>query len=165
MTLSLQFFSLLLMMASGILIGAIIEGTRFLTENFSKRSFVFKYRVGLEVIIWILLGLGTFYLLYEVRDGIWRVYDPLAQLVGILFYEQFFQPIFRLAGRIFLRLIVKPIWFVIHIFITIVHKILRLFVNIIRAIAQPFHFLYKKTLHLALQKKPNLRYNKKYTKN
>ena len=28
----------------------------------------------------------------------------LAQIVGILLYEQLFQPIFRLVGRIFLRI-------------------------------------------------------------
>lgn len=165
MTLSLQFLSLLLMIASGILVGAIIEGTRFVTESFSKRSFVYKYRVGLEIIIWISLGLGTFYLLYEVRDGIWRIYDPLAQIVGILLYEQLFQPIFRLAGRIFLSLIVKPIWFIIRLFITIIRKIIQLIVIIVLFITKPFQYVYKKTIHLALQKKPNFRYNKKYTKN
>ncbi|MEI4771506.1 spore cortex biosynthesis protein YabQ [Psychrobacillus sp. FJAT-51614] len=165
MTLSLQFISLLLMIASGILVGAIIEGTRFVTESFSKRSFVYKYRVGLEIIIWIFLGLGTFYLLYEVRDGIWRIYDPLAQIVGILLYEQIFQPVFRLAGRIFLSLIVKPIWFIIRLFISIIRKIIQLLVIIVIFLTKPFHYVYKKTIHLALQKIPNFRYNKKYTKN
>jgi hypothetical protein len=165
MTLSLQFVSLLLMMVSGILIGAIIEGTRFLTESFSKRSFVFKYRIGIEIIIWTSLGLGTFLLIYEVRDGIWRVYDPLAQLLGILLYEKIFQPAFRLAGRIFLRLIVKPIWFIVHALFVVFGKLISFIILIIFAITKPFRVIYKKTMHLALQKKPNFRYNKKYTKN
>lgn len=165
MTLSLQFLSLLLMMVSGILIGAIIEGTRFLTKVFSKRSLIFKYQVGLEIIIWVLLGLGTFYLLYEVRDGIWRVYDPLAQIVGIILYEQIFQPVFQLAGRIFLRLIVKPIWFIIHVIIVILGKLFNFITVIIVALVRPFHTLYKKTLRLTLLKKTIFRYNKKYTKN
>ncbi|QFF97400.1 hypothetical protein PB01_00330 [Psychrobacillus glaciei] len=165
MTLSLQFVSLLLLMVSGILIGAIIEGTRFLTGSFSKRSFIFKSRIGIEVIIWISLGLGTFFLLYEVRDGVWRVYDPLAQLLGILLYEKLFQPAFQLTGRIFLRLIVKPIWFILHAFITLIGKISSLIFLLILVITKPFRYIYLKTLHLALQKKPNFRYNKKYTKN
>ena len=114
MTLSLQFYSLMLMIGSGILGGAVIEGTRFITEHTPKRSFVFKYQVVIEIIVWILMGLATFYILYSVRDGIWRIYDPLAQVLGILLYQLFFQPVFRLAGRIFLRLIVKPIWFIIR---------------------------------------------------
>ena len=161
MTLSLQFVSLLLMAASGITIGAIIEGTRFLTESFSKRSFIFKSRFVLEIMVWIIVGLGTFYLLFEVRDGTWRIYDPLAQLVGILLYEQFFQPIFRFMGRVFLNVIVKPILFIIQIFITIISKILLFLRIILITIARPFRFIYKKTIHLALQKTPKLRYNKK----
>lgn len=165
MTLSLQFFSLLSMLTSGVLIGAIIEGTRFLTGVFSKRSFIFKYRIGIEIIVWILLGLGTFYVLYEVRDGIWRIYDPLAQLVGILLYEQLFQPVFRFVGRIFITLIIKPIWFIIRIFLMIISKILRFILLILITIAHPFRYLYKKTLRWTLQKKTKLSYNKKYTKN
>lgn len=165
MTLSLQFYSLLLMVLSGIVIGAIIEGARFVMNSFPKRTFVFKYSAALEIVVWIILGLGTFYILFNVRDGIWRIYDPLAQIVGILLYEQLFQPIFRLAGRIFLRIVIQPIWFLIRIFVTIINKIFRLMGFILVTIVRPFHFIYKKIWHLALKKKPNFRYNKKYTKN
>lgn len=165
MTLSLQFYSLLLMVLSGILIGAIIEGARFVMNSFPKRTFVFKYSAALEIVVWIILGLGTFYILFNVRDGIWRIYDPLAQIVGILLYEQLFQPIFRLAGRIFLRIVIQPIWFLIRIFVTIINKIFRLIGFVLVTIVRPFHFIYKKIWHLALKKKPNFRYNKKYTKN
>ncbi|GGA48490.1 spore cortex biosynthesis protein YabQ [Psychrobacillus lasiicapitis] len=165
MTLSLQFFSLLLMVLSGVVVGAIIEGTRFVMNSFPKRTFVFKYSTALEIIIWILLGLGTFYILFQVRDGIWRIYDPLAQIVGILLYEQLFQPIFRFMGRVFLRMIIQPIWFIIRIIVTIIRKILRLIALILLTIVRPFRFIYKKMRHLALKKKPKFRYNKKYTKN
>lgn len=165
MTLSLQFFSLLMMVLSGIVIGAIIEGTRFLTDSFPRRSFVFKYRIALEIIVWVILGLGTFYILFSIRDGIWRIYDPLAQIVGVLLYEQLFQPVFRLAGRIFLRVIVQPIWLIIRILVFIIHKIVRFLVVLILLILKPFRFLFQKLWHLALQKKPKFRYNKKYTKN
>lgn len=164
MTLSLQFFSLLLMVLSGLIIGAVIEGTRFLTESFPRRSFIFKYRVGIEIIIWLLLGLATFYLLYEIRDGIWRVYDPLAQIVGILLYEQIFQPVFQLGGRIFLRLLVKPIWFIIRTIVMVIRKILHFFIVVIGAIIHPLLFPFKKMWHLALQKKRNIKYTFKYTK-
>ncbi|MBD7946254.1 MULTISPECIES: spore cortex biosynthesis protein YabQ [Psychrobacillus] len=164
MTLSLQFYSLLLMIASGILVGAIIEGTRFITEHTPRRSFVFKYRVILEIIVWILMGLATFYILFNVRDGIWRIYDPLAQVFGILLYQLFFQPVFRLAGRIFLRLVVMPIWFIIRIILTILRKIMHLILFIIRFILMPFLILYKKIKQLALQKLPKMSYNKRYKK-
>ncbi|MFJ8066754.1 spore cortex biosynthesis protein YabQ [Psychrobacillus sp. NPDC096426] len=165
MTLSLQFYSLLLMVLSGVVIGAIIEGTRFVTNSFPKRTYVNKYSIAIEIIVWILLGLGTFYILFRVRDGIWRIYDPLAQVVGILLYEQLFQPIFRLVGRIFLHIVIQPIWFIFRIFILIIHKIFILIGIVLATIVRPFYFLYKKIWHLALKKIPNFRYNKKYTKN
>ena len=164
MTLSLQFFSLLLMVFSGILVGAIIEGTRFVTGSFPRRTFVYKYRVVLEIFTWMVLGLVSFYILFKVRDGVWRIYDPLAQMVGILLYDQLFQPVFRLLGRIFLRLIVQPIWWIIHFIWLVITKIIHLIWVLISFFFKPFHFLFQKTWHLALQKKPNFRYNKKYTK-
>lgn len=164
MTLSLQFFSLLLMVFSGILVGAIIEGARFVTGSFPRRSYVYKYRIVLEIFIWITLGLSSFYILFEVRDGVWRIYDPLAQIVGILLYDQIFQPVFRLMGRIFLRLIIQPIWWIIRFIWMVVNKIVHLIWTLISFIFKPFHFLFQKTWHLALQKKPNFRYNGKYTK-
>lgn len=164
MTLSLQFFSLLLMVFSGILVGAIIEGTRFVTGSFPRRTLVYKYRVVLEIFTWLVLGFVSFYILFEVRDGVWRIYDPLAQIVGILLYDQLFQPGFRLLGRIFLRLIVQPIWWIIHFIWLVITKIIHLIWLLISFFFKPFHFLFQKTWHLALQKKPNFRYNKKYTK-
>lgn len=164
MTLSLQFFSLLLMVFSGVLVGAIIEGTRFVTGSFPRRSYVYKYRIVLEIFVWITLGLGSFYILFEVRDGIWRIYDPLAQIVGILLYDQLFQPVFRLMGRIFLRLIIQPIWWIMRFIWIVVNKIIQLIWMLISFILKPFRFLFQKTWHLALQKKSNLRYNEKYTK-
>jgi hypothetical protein len=164
MTLSLQFFSLLLMVFSGILVGAIIEGTRFVTGSFPRRSYVYKYRIVLEIFVWIALGLCSFFVLFEVRDGVWRIYDPLAQIVGILLYDQLFQPVFRLFGRIFLRLIIQPIWWIICFIWLVVNKTFLLIWTLISFIFKPFHFLFQKTWHLALQKKPNIRYNRKYTK-
>ncbi|SFQ78215.1 Spore cortex protein YabQ (Spore_YabQ) [Psychrobacillus psychrotolerans] len=164
MTLSLQFFSLLLMVCSGVLVGAIIEGTRFITESFPRRSYVYKYRVVLEVFVWIALGLGSFYILYDVRDGVWRIYDPLAQIVGILLYDQLFQPVFRLTGRIILRLIIQPIWWIIHFIWIVINKVIHLIWMLISFILKPFQYIFRKTWHLALQKKPNFRYNRKYTK-
>ncbi|WP_419960530.1 spore cortex biosynthesis protein YabQ [Psychrobacillus sp. BM2] len=164
MTLSLQFFSLLLMVFSGVLVGAIIEGTRFVTGSFPRRSYVYKYRIVFEIFVWITLGLGSFYILFEVRDGVWRIYDPLAQIVGILLYDQLFQPVFRLLGRIFLRLIIQPIWWIIRFIWILVYKIIHLVWVLISFIFKPFRFLFLKTWHLALQKKPNFRYNRKYTK-
>ncbi len=161
MTLSLQFFSLLLMIISGVVVGAIIEGTRFVTESTPRRSFFYKYRVVIEVVAWIVLGLGTFYILYTIRDGIWRIYDPLAQLLGILLYEQIFQPIFRFIGRVSVRVIVRPLWFILKLLTRIILKILQLLVRIIGIVLTPVTYLYKKILHLALQKLPKDRYNKR----
>ncbi len=161
MTLSLQFFSLLLMMISGVIVGAIIEGLRFVMHSTPRRSFFYKYRIYIEIVAWIVLGLGTFYILYTVRDGIWRIYDPLAQLLGILLYEQVFQPIFRFAGRVCLRFIIRPLWILLKLLTRLVLKFVQFLLRILRFLLSPIVYIYKNTLHLALQNFLKKRYNKK----
>ncbi len=39
-----------------------------------------------EVIGWVVVGCWTFYILFLVRDGAWRMYDPFAQISGMLLY-------------------------------------------------------------------------------
>jgi len=149
------------MIVSGVVVGAIIEGLRFVTESTPRRSFLYKYRIYMEIVAWIVLGLGTFYILYSVRDGIWRIYDPLAQLLGILLYEQVFQPVFRFAGRVFLRLIVRPLWFILKLLTTLILKLIQILARILGILLTPVTYIYKNTLHLALQNFRKYRYNKR----
>ena len=72
------------------------------TAHAGKKSLIRKYAVVLEVIGWVFVGCGTFYVLFLVRDGAWRMYDPFAQISGMLLYASFFYRPFRFLGRILL---------------------------------------------------------------
>ena len=121
MSLSVQFLSLLAMIGTGIVAGAFMDMIGTGTAYAGKKSIIRKYAVVLEVIGWIVVGCGTFYILYLVRDGAWRIYDPFAQISGMLLYASFFHKPFRFLGRILFILFVKPLWFIVHLLVSIDH--------------------------------------------
>lgn len=149
MSLSVQFLSLLAMIGTGIAGGAFMDMVGTGTAYAGKKSLIRKYAVVLEVIGWILVGCGTFYILYLVRDGAWRMYDPVAQVSGLLLYASFFYKPFRLLGRILLILFVKPIWFMIRLIVTIVRQIIRVLVKLLAFFSLPF----VKLFHLLSRKR------------
>ncbi|MFC5590888.1 spore cortex biosynthesis protein YabQ [Sporosarcina soli] len=143
MSLSVQFLSLLAMIGTGIVAGAFMDMIGTGTAYAGKKSFIRKYAVAIEVIGWVLVGCGTFYVLYLVRDGAWRMYDPVAQVSGLLLYASFFYRPFRLLGRIVLLLVVKPLWFLIRLIVSIVRQIIRLLMKILSVLVLPFVKLFR----------------------
>lgn len=144
MSLSVQFLSLLAMIGTGIgggafmdLIGTGIDGT-------GKRSFIRKYGVFLEVIGWIIVGCASFYILFLVRDGAWRMYDPVAQICGLLLYASIFHRPFRFFGRLLNMLIIKPIVFVIVLIYKVIRQIVRMIFRVLMFLLKPFFYLYDK---------------------
>lgn len=138
MTVSLQFISLLVMMASGILTAAGVDAVRFLYSHAKPGSLLFRLSNALEVTAWLVLGIGTFYVLFEIRDGAWRIYDPLAQIAGIFLYESIFQRPFRFLGRIIRKLLFKPIWLVIQLFVRIIIWIIQFIQKVLLLFVRPF---------------------------
>lgn len=109
-----------------------------------KKSIIRKYAVPLEVIGWILIGCASFYVLFVVRDGAWRMYDPVAQICGMLLYASIFHRPFRFFGRILNMLIIKPIVFIIRLVVKIISQLVMLLVKIVRFLLSPFIYLYNK---------------------
>ena len=66
MSLSVQFLSLLAMIGTGIVAGAFMDMIGTGTAHAGKKSIIRKHAVWLEVIGWIFVGCGTFYILYLV---------------------------------------------------------------------------------------------------
>ena len=143
MSLSVQFLSLLAMIGTGIVAGAFMDMIGIGTAHAGKKSFIRKRAAWFEIIGWILVGCGTFYILYLVRDGAWRMYDPLAQISGLLLYASFFYKPFRFLGRVILMLLIKPIWFMIHLLVSVVRQVIRIVVKIIAFLFMPFVKLYR----------------------
>ncbi|MFC5602209.1 spore cortex biosynthesis protein YabQ [Sporosarcina koreensis] len=144
MSLSVQFLSLLAMIGTGIGAGAFMDLIGTGVDATGKKSIIRKYAVPLEVIGWILIGCASFYVLFIVRDGAWRMYDPVAQICGLLLYASIFHRPFRFFGRILNMLIIKPIWFIIMLVVKMISFIVKLIVRIVRFLLSPFIFLYNK---------------------
>jgi hypothetical protein len=138
MSLSVQFLSLLAMIGTGIVAGAFMDMIGTSTAHAGKKSIIRKRAVWIEVIGWILVGCGTFYILFLVRDGAWRMYDPFAQVSGLLLYSSIFYKPFRFFGRVLLVLLVKPIWFTVRLIVSIVRGVIQFILNVFATLATPF---------------------------
>lgn len=107
MTISHQFLTIVVLFISGLFFGAIIDWFRLSLANAPVK--IKKYKHVLEIILWILLGGLTFWILYWVKFGSWRYIDPVAQWMGIISYDIFFKGFARFIGRILYVLIIRPI--------------------------------------------------------
>lgn len=94
MIVSEQFYQLIVMVLSGIAVGFIIDSIRLIVFSTPKRSSLRKWMMVVELLTWILLGGLTYYLLFWLKDGAWRAYDPLAQIAGIFFVSIIFSNLF-----------------------------------------------------------------------
>ena len=138
MSLSVQFLSLLAMIGTGIVAGAFMDMIGTSTAHAGKKSIIRRRAVWLEVIGWILVGCWTFYILYLVRDGAWRIYDPFAQISGMLLYVTIFYKPFRFFGRILFMLFIRPLLFFVHLVVSIVSLVIRSIVKVFAVLLTPF---------------------------
>nr|WP_170232742.1 spore cortex biosynthesis protein YabQ [Sporosarcina luteola] len=130
------------MIGTGIGAGASMDLIGTGIDAAGKRSIIRKYAVLLEVIGWIIVGCASFYILFLVRDGAWRMYDPVAQICGMLLYASIFHRPFRFFGRLLNMLLIKPVWFVILFIIRVISGIFRLLFKILLFLLKPFFYLY-----------------------
>lgn len=144
MSLSVQFLSLLAMIGTGILAAAFIDMIGTGTAHAGKKSMIRRHAASLEVIGWIVAGCGTFYVLYIVRDGAWRIYDPFAQLSGIFLYASFFHKPFRMLGKIILVLVIRPLRFVVLAIVSLITFFYRLVWKVLYFLATPFIIMFRK---------------------
>ena len=130
------------MIGTGIVAAGFIDMIGIGTAHAGKKSLIRRRAAVLEVIGWILMGLGSFYILYIVRDGEWRIYDPFAQLSGIFLYTSFFHKPFRFFGRITLILFLKPLWFVISGIFRFVGWVISLIGKLVYFLVSPFILIF-----------------------
>lgn len=159
MSLSTQAISVLVMIGAGIITAALLDAVYSLYFLKNKTRNYSIWLVIFGVIGWILAGFFTFYLLVIVRDGVWRLYDPFAQLVGILLYMNVFHYPFRFVGRVFQRVIIRPICLVFYLVFYIIRRGVQLLLRIVSLIFIPFVFLWRKlSIKLTLKVKGNKLY-------
>ena len=144
MTINDQVVSILIMVLSGLLVGATIDFIRYFLSILSRKSILRKMGYGVELFVWALLGALTFYILFNVTGGQWRLVYPLAQISGIFLYEAIFQPVFRFVGRVFILLIIKPILFIFKLSLRVIVGFIKLVLRIILIVLKPFKIIYTK---------------------
>jgi len=152
MTINEQVVSILIMALSGLIIGAIIDCTRFSLSALSQKSILKRMGYGVELTVWALLGALTFYILFTIKGGEWRLVDPLAQILGLFLYESVFQRYFRFVGRVIVILIIKPIIAIIKFIKYIIITTIKLVIRIILILLLPFYKIYNKFLKKHFQK-------------
>ena len=103
----------------------------------------------------------TYYLLFWLKNGAWRAYDPLAQIVGIFLYQLFFQRILRFIARILVNIIWKPIWFMVRLIIVIIRRILQIIIYIGAILIRPFVKIYSYLVYTFSKKLRYIKYNKR----
>lgn len=139
---SVQLLSTAFMFLAGIMVGAVIDCIRYTLSLFPKKSVIYKLSFFIELACWLILGTISFYLLFILKGGEWRVVDPLAQIAGIISYDLFFQPIFRFMGRIFTLLIIKPVLFTVTFIFLTVRTVILVFVRILKFLFRPITKIY-----------------------
>ena len=145
MMMSAQLVSMFLMFISGIAVGAVIDCTRTLIWQIPLK-WVHKVAFFFEWLIWLFLGICTFYLLFLIKGGQWRVVDPLAQIAGIVAYEFIFQKIIRFIGRVIVTILIKPLYYVVRLIVGIVRTLIRWTIAGIVLLFRPITKLFKKYL-------------------
>lgn len=142
---SAQLVSIFVMFISGVAVGAIIDCTRILILQIPLK-WMHQIAFIIEWIVWIALGVCTFYFLFFIKGGQWRVVDPLAQIAGIVAYEFIFQKIARFIGKLIVNIFIKPLFFIGHLIVSIISTLIRWIIAGIALIFRPITKLFKKYL-------------------
>ncbi|MFJ7733583.1 spore cortex biosynthesis protein YabQ [Lysinibacillus sp. NPDC097231] len=161
MIVSEQFVQLLVMVLSGIAVGFIIDSVRLIVYSTPKRSSLRRWMMVFELFTWILLGGLTYCLLFWLKDGAWRAYDPLAQIAGIFLYQTFFQTFLRFVAKIVVNITWRPFWFIVGLIVAIIRQILQILINIGAFILRPFVKIYSYLSYTFLKKLRYIKYNKR----
>lgn len=135
MIISAQTISLIVMFSSGVAIGAVVDSFRLYWLK-RRQTKLYKFHRVFEVLLFSLLGVGTFFLLFKVKGGAWRFVDPLAQLLGIYMYSVAFKPIFRLVGAIIHFIFVRPVIWLINLLFAILRFPFTIIIALIKRIVK-----------------------------
>ncbi|MGA9290315.1 MAG: spore cortex biosynthesis protein YabQ [Anaerobacillus sp.] len=128
MTLTVQFYTMIAMVAMGVWLGIAMDTySRFLHPGKSKSLWLYAN----DVVFWLLQGLLIFYVLYGVNEGELRFYVFLALLCGYAAYRSLFQPLYRRVLERMIIMITGLIHFVRNLFIYLVYRPVRFILKVL----------------------------------
>ena len=132
-TFTMQLYSMLVFLISGIIIGVFFDFFRILRKSF-KTSDIITYIE--DIIFWILTGLFLIFVLFQINNGEIRLYNIIGLFIGIILYMIF-------VSKIFININVKIINFLKKIFIKLFKILLypiKLLFNILKKLLKPISF-------------------------
>jgi len=132
-TVTMQLYSMLVFLISGIIIGVFFDFFRILRKSF-KTSDIITYIE--DIIFWILTGLFLIFVLFQINNGEIRLYNIIGLFIGIILYMIF-------VSKIFININVKIINFLKKIFIKLFKILLypiKLLFNILKKLLKPISF-------------------------
>lgn len=132
-TVTMQLYSMLVFLISGIIIGVFFDFFRILRRSF-KTSDIITYIE--DIIFWILTGLFLIFVLFQINNGEIRLYNIIGLFIGIILYMIF-------VSKIFININVKIINFLKKIFIKLFKILLypiKLLFNILKKLLKPISF-------------------------
>lgn len=153
MSITAQLASLLAMIGTGIVAGAFMDMIGTGIASTGKTSIVRRRAIIFETIGWLIAGCFAFAVLFAFRDGAWRMYDPLAQVSGLLLYATIFHKPFRLLGRIIIVIVIRPMLFILRLIVWFFVYIARIIQAILLLLTQPFRFIYYRVFRFRFKKK------------
>ncbi|WP_442865234.1 spore cortex biosynthesis protein YabQ [Alkalihalobacillus sp. CinArs1] len=131
MTLTVQFYTMVAMVAMGVWLGIAMDTySRFLHPRKSKSLWLYLN----DVVFWLLQGLLTFYVLFIVNEGTLRLYVFLALLCGYAAYRALFQQLYRnslermiiitvnvanVVKSLFTNLVYRPVLFILKLLLSL----------------------------------------------
>lgn len=159
MTLSVQLYTMLAMIAMGSLFGAILDTyQRFLKRGKRKRFIVFIN----DILFWLFQGLIIFYVLFLVNYGELRFYLLLSLLCGFAAYQALFKKFYlatleylilfiqsatNLVYKLIYTIVFQPIkWIVIFIFSLLILTA-KLLLGLVKTVAKMLLWMLKIILY------------------
>ena len=128
MTLTVQFYTMVAMVAMGVWLGIAMDTySRFLHPDRSKSLWLYAN----DIVFWLLQGLIIFYVLYLVNEGELRFYVFLAILCGYAAYRSLFQPLYRRLLERIILITIAIIRFVKSLFIYIIYQPIRFILKVV----------------------------------
>lgn len=107
----------------------------------------------------IIISIASVYMTFQWANGRWRVYDLVAQGTGgFLYFRQLQYPV-RALGRVGDVVVLRPVWFILHLFVAIVRTIVRFHVRLVAVFYQMAYSLVRKIFPSTLQSRALFMYN------
>ncbi|WJY26719.1 MULTISPECIES: spore cortex biosynthesis protein YabQ [Sporosarcina] len=153
MSISGQFLSLLAMIGSGVIAGAFMDMIGTGIDRTQKASYIRRISGLLEGAGWLLAGCFAFAVLFEYRAGEWRMYDPIAQLAGLLLYASLFHRPFRLFGRLVIVLVIRPVTWIIRLVYVCIRAVFRILFTVVYVLLGPIRYIYRRFANLSFKKR------------